>query len=472
MFPFLGKTTPPKVNIKSVDIKPTRPESELVQLLKQRKPQVIPAPNKPITVAIIGAGARGGGYAHYALENREWMQVVAVAEPVQARRERLAQTHKIPKEHVFNDWRELAELPKFCDAVFIATLDSQHYEPAIAFANLKYHILLEKPMAPTLQECYRITQAALNNQVVFAIGHVLRYTAHNKIIKQIIDYGVLGDIINIQHLEPVGFWHFAHSYVRGNWRKESESCFSLMTKSCHDIDLIAQWMDSPCVRISSFGNLSHFKREKKPAEAGTATRCLDCAYEEKCHYSAKSIYLEPAKRGQKMWPISVLVDVVDIESVHEALRSGPYGRCVYECDNDVVDHQVVNMEFANGATASCTMVAYTEAVCVRSTKIFGTKGQLECDGMDSIQFSDFVTGTREILKPSTITGMYDMRGHGGGDFALVEAFLKEIATESSRNGASDAFNSHLYVFAAEQARRTGTVVNIENFKQQNQINSI
>ncbi|CAG8512230.1 8279_t:CDS:10 [Paraglomus brasilianum] len=466
MFPMLSgevKKEPP-LKIDRVE------QSAIVQLLTKQRPEAIPAPNKPITVAIIGAGMRGKGYAYYALENRKWMRVVAVAEPVNARRQRLAEDHHIPNEHVFEDWRELARLPKFCDAVVICTLDSQHFEPAIAFADLKYHILLEKPMAPSLQECYEITRAALRNQVVFTIAHVLRYTAHNRVINQMIDSGVLGDIINIQHVEPVGFWHFAHSYVRGNWRKESESSFSLMTKSCHDIDLIAQWMHSPCVRISSFGNLTHFKRENKPEEAGKATRCLECAHEKNCQYSAKSIYLDPASRGQKMWPISVLADVVDIESVDKALREGPYGRCVYECDNDVVDHQVVNMEFASGATASCTMVAFTKSVCVRETKIFGTKGQLDCDGMDSIRFDDFVTGTREVLTPSKITGMFDMRGHGGGDIALVEAFLKEIATVSTRDGATEAFNSHLYVFAAEHARRTGQVVNIEQFKQQHQIN--
>ncbi|CAG8554875.1 11181_t:CDS:10 [Ambispora leptoticha] len=308
-------------------------------------------PATPVTIAVVGAGQRGKGYAYYSMENPEWLKIVAVAEPNDFKRENMKKQYSIPDKNVFNDWCDLASRPKLCDAVIISTLDNLHTEPAIAFANLGYHVLLEKPMAVTLEDCRLITEAAIQNEIIFAVCHVLRYTPHNRLIKLIIDSGILGDIVNIQHMEPVGFWHFAHSYVRGNWRNEKEASFSLMAKS-----------------VSSFGNLRHFRASNKPKDAGDAKRCLDCAAEPSCPYSAKRIYLDRAKRGSRGWPVSVITDIEDIENVTKALENGPYGRCVYECDNDVVDNQIVNMEFENGTTASCTMIAFTESICARKTR--------------------------------------------------------------------------------------------------------
>ncbi|CAB4428753.1 unnamed protein product [Rhizophagus irregularis] len=437
--------------------------------LKALEDPIPSLPAKPITISIVGAGQRGCGYAFYAKMNPQLAKVVAVAEPRESRRKKMQETYNIPDENVFSDWKELAKRPKISDAIVIATLDHLHMEPAIAFADLKYHILLEKPMSVNLDECKKITDAAIRNKIVFLVGHVLRYTPHNRLIKRIIDSGLLGNIINIQHLEPVGNWHFAHSYVRGNWRKEQDSCFSLMTKCCHDIDLMLHWNDSPCVKISSFGNLSHFNSRNKPTGAGDAKRCLDCAYEPSCAYSAKKIYIKSFENGNTHWPVSVVTDVFDIEHLAEALKTGPYGRCVYECDNDVADHQVVNMEFASGATATVTMVAFTESICERKTRIFGSLGEIECDGMNTISYYNFLTKKKEILNAKNITGGTDLGGHGGGDIGLMEAFLYAISSKDESNkfnvsGAEETFDSHLYVFAAEHSRRIGQVVNIEDFK--------
>ncbi|CAG8437250.1 9267_t:CDS:10 [Funneliformis mosseae] len=433
-------------------------------LRASKNPPLPPLPGKPFTISIVGAGQRGAGYAFYAVSEPRLAKVVAVAEPVEIRRKNMQKTYNIPDENSFSDWRELAKRPKLSDAVVIATLDHSHTEPAVVFTDLKYHILLEKPMAGNLVDCKKIFDAAIRNQVVFAIGHVLRYTPHNLLIKKIIDSGLLGNVINIQHIEPVGNWHFAHSYVRGNWRKEQDSCFSLMTKCCHDIDLMAHWNDSPCVKISSFGNLSHFTSKNKPTEAGEAKRCLECAYEPSCAYSAKKIYIKSLKNGNRDWPVNVVTDVVDIEHLVEALKTGPYGRCVYECDNDVADHQVVNMEFASGATASVTMVAFTESICTR---------KLECDGLNNISYYSFQTKKKELLQATDIIGGSISGGHGGGDFGLMRSFLYEIASKDQSikylSGAEESLDSHIYVFAAEHSKRSGNVVNIEQFKHENGI---
>ncbi|CAG8661460.1 19278_t:CDS:10 [Cetraspora pellucida] len=323
----------------------------IVSLLKSKQ-VTPPPPPRPITISIVGAGQRGSGYAYYTKIEPQWAKVVAVAEPVDFRRNKMAKLYNIPEENVFTDWKEMIKCPKLSDAVVIATLDELHVEPAVAFANKKYNILLEKPMAITIEGCKKITEAVMKNEIIFAVGHVLRYTAHNILIKSIIDAGYLGNIVNIQHMEPVGFWHFAHSYVRGNWRKEEETCFSLMTK-----------------KIGSFGNLVYFNSKNKPKEAGDAKHCYECKIEPTCPYSAKKIYIDNGyKKGVVSWPISVVTDIIDIENLTNALKNGPYGRCVYECDNDVADNQVVNLEFANGSTANITMIAFTETVCKRKTK--------------------------------------------------------------------------------------------------------
>ena len=233
------------------------------------------------------------------------------------------------------------------------------------------------------------------NGVIFAVAHVLRYTSYTQKLKELVTSGVIGDIVSIQHLEPVGFGHQAHSFVRGNWRKEAESSFMLLAKSCHDIDWLRYILGRRCVQVSSFGSLMHFRKERKPPEAGAALRCLDCAFEPRCAYSAKRIYFG-LMADQTIGPIvlDILTPDHTADGILKALREGPYGRCVYECDNDVVDHQVVNLLYDNGATVSFTMTAFTEWGSDRQTRIFGTLGEFRGDGQ-RITHYDFLT-----LKPS------------------------------------------------------------------------
>jgi len=267
-------------------------------------------------------------------------------------------------------------------------------------------------MAPTEHECHNIYTAVTSNNVILAVGHVLRYTPYNLKIKSLLESGIIGEIVNIQHLEPVGFWHFTHSYVRGNWRREAESSFALMTKSCHDIDWILWMMDKNCLKVSSFGSLKHFQPQDKPENA--SDRCLTCAVEQNCPYSAKKIYLDQIKKGHSGWPLTALSETPTEETILEALKNGPYGRCVYGCDNDVVDNQVVNMSFEGGATASFTMIAFSEEICVRKTRIFGTRGELEADGQNKIKVFDFLTQKSTYFSPDSPATA--MGGHGGGDY--------------------------------------------------------
>ncbi len=415
---------------------------------------------KPVNYIIIGAGSRGTGYAAFATKHPDRADVVGVAEPRETARMRLVAEHDIPPENIYTDWQEVTAREKFADAVVITTQDAMHTEPAIALAEKGYHLLLEKPMAPTAEECKRIVAAVKANHVMLAVGHVLLYTAYTQTLKKMLDDGAVGEIVSIQHLEPVGYWHQAHSFVRGNWRNEAESSFMLLAKSCHDLDWIRYIMGEKCRSVSSFGALKHFRRAEKPAEAGEALRCLDCAYEPKCPYSAKKIYLGRLAQGKTGWPTNVLTFDVTMEGVTEALRTGPYGRCVYECDNDVVDNQVVNMFFEGGKTASFTMTAFNQAA-PRRTCIFGTRGEIYGDGV-KIYLTDFLTDETSVIDTRSPDASI-LGGHGGGDYGLMSAFINAVANNDPSgllSGPDETLESHLMVFAAEQARRENRVVNM------------
>lgn len=394
------------------------------------------------------------------------MKVVGVADPRKFARTKLQQQHKILDKNVFEDWHSIIDREKFADAVVICTPDRLHKEPAVAFAKKGYHVLLEKPMATNAEDCTAIVEACLQSNVMLSVGHVLRYDPVIHKIKELIDAGVIGDVIHIQHLEPVGFYHFAHSFVRGNWRNEAESSFALLAKSCHDIDLIHHWAGARrCVKVSSFGSLSHFTKENKPTAA--ADRCLDCSVERDCPYSACKIYLDRVKQGHRGWPVSVICpnSLPDIESVTEALKTGPYGRCVYECDNDVCSNQVVNMEFEGGVTAAFSMVAFTEEMCKRRTTINGSKGELSYNGHD-IQVFDFLTQrSKKHTAESKVPSNYGMSGHGGADYHLMDAFISAVANNDPsfiRSGPEETLLSHLLVFEAERSRVENRVVHPVN----------
>ncbi|MFH0892527.1 MAG: Gfo/Idh/MocA family oxidoreductase [Candidatus Falkowbacteria bacterium] len=417
--------------------------------------------NKKTSIVIIGAGSRGLGYAEHIKNYGKNEEVVGVVDPDQERVVRVRILFpEIKDGMIFDDWEKFVSKGKLSDAVVIATQDRMHKDPAIACAALGYHILLEKPMAPTAEDCQEIVFAAKENDVMFTVCHVLRYTKFFQKLREIISSKIIGDIVTVQHFEHVGYWHIAHSYVRGNWRNEQESSFMLLAKSCHDIDILRFLIGKPCRRVQSFGSLFHFRRENKPREAGSAMRCLDCPRESECPYSAVKIYLrECFNKGNKRWPVSVLVNKVTRENLLEALRVGPYGRCVYECDNDVVDHQVVNLEYEGGITAAFTMSGFNRGG--RETMIQGTHGSIYGNMADNkIIITDFLTEKTRSVKTKPLAPGF----HGGGDEGLIKDWLMALKTGDRSKiitGPDESLETHLTTFLAERSRINGTVESIK-----------
>lgn len=404
---------------------------------------------------MIGAGNRGiGAYGAFAEKNPEDIQFVGIAEPDPMRRGYFAMKHHIPTEFQFEDYKQMLSLDKFADACFICTQDHMHFEPALLAMEKKYHIFLEKPMAITPQECIKLGDLADIHQVKLMIGHVLRYTQFFSTIKKIIDDGTIGGLMTIQHNENVSYWHQAHSYVRGNWGNSTKSSPMILAKSCHDLDLLIWFANSSPKSVSSYGSLSYFKKENAPS--GAPKRCMDgCPHQETCVYYAPKVYLN----AEDWMKLPVSNDMSD-EGLLKALKSGPYGRCVYHADNNVVDHQVVAMEFESGMTAAFTMTAFTHEN-TRTIKLMGTKGEIR-GHMDKnvIEVYRFGNVTPEVINLNVAD-----YGHGGGDYGIMKAFCALVEKDQLKDLTSNkaSIESHLLAFAAEKSRLEHQTVDFKSY---------
>lgn len=408
------------------------------------------------SIVVVGAGSRGCAYSEYVRQHPEEGRLVAVCEPRDAMREKFARTFGLAPDQCMRDWRELADKPRLADAAFVCTVEDLHRDCAVALADKGYHLLLEKPMAPTQEACCDIFAAAQRNGITLAVCHVLRYVSYIHRMKDMLDAGLIGRIHNISATELVGAWHFSHSFVRGNFRNEKAASPFLLAKCCHDMDLLNWIIPSRCARASSFGRLSHFTRENQPA--GAADRCTECPaeIESACPYSALKIYLRDRMDRLHLWPVNMLTVDTTPAGVARALREGPYGRCVYACDNTVADHQVVNLEFEDGATASFITTAF--ATGSRDYFVMGNKGWLRLND-SGLHHHDFLTG-KTVNLPLYTGDQTQISGHGGGDHGLVRAFLKSIRENDPSaitTGPDVSLESHLIVFAAERARQQGVI---------------
>lgn len=415
---------------------------------------------RKLTAVLLGAGDRGAyAYGPYALDHPNEIEFVAVADSDKVRLNHFAKEHHIEESHCFEDWRDVLGQSKMADAIMICMQDQLHYEPTIAALNKGYHVLLEKPMSPNREECVEMTKVAEENKRLLTICHVMRYSPFWSAIKAHIERGDIGKVISIQLNENIGHLHMAHSYVRGNWRNSELASPMILQKSCHDMDIISWLIDSDCKSINSYGALSLFKEENAPQ--GSTEYCLDgCEVADQCPYYAPDFYLSDANWARKV------TNDLSREGIIEALKDGPYGKCVYHSDNNVVDHQVVNMAFEGGETAVFSMCGLTHDN-TRVVQINGTKGEISGKWMtNQFTLSDFVTGGQK-----QVTVKVSNSGHGGSDSELMKHFVRQVhAFEESQTpsltSARESLKSHLMAFAAEQSRlNNGQPVKIEEMYQ-------
>ena len=360
-----------------------------------------------LKLALVGAGERGQYcYAPYAKMHGYEIEFVAVADPHKGRREKFVQDYHVPAEGVFETAEQFFARPRMADAVLICTQDSQHYAYACQAIDLGYSILLEKPISPSVRECLDLQRRAEEKGTQIMVCHVMRYTKFYRKLKELIDSGVIGDVVHVTHTENVAYWHYAHSYVRGNWHKTADSSPMILAKCCHDMDILSWLLGSRCRTVSSFGDLRYFREENAPA--GSPARCTDgCPHSGSCPYYAPALYLD----DNTPWPtaLTALGPDQSYEARKKALEEGPYGKCVFHNDNDVVDHQVASLLFENGTTVAFTMCAFSDA-CDRTVKFMGTRGEIRASMDNNVIEVTGRTGIRKLALPSARrTGPFSRR---------------------------------------------------------------
>lgn len=421
--------------------------------------------SKKIKVIVIGAGNRGETYTDIMKRMPDRFELVAVAEPIESRRKNIQEKHNLPEESCFTTYDELFKLGKIADMAIVSTMDKQHFDPAMKAIALGYDILLEKPVSPDPIECEQIALQAEKYGVKVVVCHVLRYTPFFITLKELILEGKIGEIVSINHEENVGNVHQSHSFVRGNWGNESRSSFMLLQKSCHDLDILQWLLDKKCKKVQSFGSLTHFIRQNAPE--GSAERCIDgCPHGETCPYNAVKLYIDDKKNDWFRTTCAREANPTD-EMLEHALRTTQYGKCVYKCDNDVVDHQTVNMLFEDGITVTFTMNAFNKGG--RFIHIMGTKGEIRAAMVATdkpIQYYNFET--RQTTDIPLRTGDGILSGHGGGDEGIVNSIYEYFNGDDSNISISDirtSVDNHHIAFAAEEARKKEIIVDFDKYVQ-------
>ncbi|MBQ5929878.1 MAG: Gfo/Idh/MocA family oxidoreductase, partial [Clostridia bacterium] len=390
---------------------------------------------KVFRVAILGCGARGAeSYGRLFYQAKEKYEIVSLCDTNQEKLVKYRDIFNVKEENCFLTEEEFfAE--KRADLLVIATLDKDHVRQCIKGMERGYDILMEKPITDNYEECLQLLETQKKYGCKVLVCHVLRYAPAFMKVKELLEKNTIGRLVAIQAIEQVAWWHQAHSYVRGNWRKEKDTTPMILAKCCHDLDLLQWYAGSSCKSISSVGDLTFFNKDNAPQDC--ATRCSKCKYFDTCAYSAKKIYIDKfiaEGRLENDWPVNVLTPVIPIteEVLMEAIKEGPYGRCVFHCDNDVVDHQITQITFENGVKASLTMTAFTADVG-RIMKFYGTQGEIDFDeAQERIDVKLFTKKAESIHVNLLEEGGY---GHGGGDYGIITT-LYDILTGTEKEETS------------------------------------
>ena len=411
----------------------------------------------PFTVAICGCGSRGlDAYAPFQTAHPELMKITAGADARPERLEKLQKTYGVAADRCFTSDEALLAQPKLADVMIVATLDSTHVKNALAALDKGYHVLLEKPISADLAQCLALREKARETGKAVVVCHVLRYTRFYAALQALVERGEIGKLLTIDASENIAWWHFAHSFVRGNWRRQDETSPMILQKCCHDMDIFRWLAGRKCLAVQSFGSLDFFRPENAPA--GAADRCMECPAREGCIYDAERLYIASRECGIEhigpQWPVDVVATDPTPDKIREALRTGPYGRCVFRCDNDVADHQTVNMLFEGGLTASFTVSAFTET-CHRTIKLTGTKGEIEGDMAKNALTVRLFGGPERLIDLKEEQGEFS--GHGGGDFGLLHGLFSLLAAGGTEGltGIEASVESHVMALAAERSRLEG-----------------
>ena len=418
-------------------------------------------------IVIIGCGARGGEtYGRYFCESGN-AEVVALCDTNAEKLYAFAKEFGVAENMCFESVDNLFALGKIADAAVVANFDRDHYQVAMQAMKLGYNLLLEKPISSSIEECVNIRDYAVSHGLTVTVCHVMRYTSYYRYLKHLLVSGEIGDIMGIEQTEDVAYWHMAHAFVRGNFRNSDETSPMILQKCCHDMDLLVYLTDARPEYVTSVGSLRHFKADNAPQ--GAAERCVNCKVKN-CPYNAVDFYVgnykELVKQGREtnVWPYAQVVVNPTEQRLIDALKTGPWGRCVYHSDNNVVDHQFSTVQFTNGLVGTLTMIGFS-ADGGRQTHVYGTKGEVFLDEQArTITLQKFGKHKQVVSFDSLAT---DFSGHGGGDKVMLKEFCDSLVSGQTtlNSDIARSVDSHLMCFAAEQSRLSGgQPVYCNNFK--------
>lgn len=408
---------------------------------------------------LIGAGNRGMEvYAHWIKMNHPDAQFMAMADPNINKRTRFSRDFNVPIEMCFDSWEALLKIDKLADAAIIATQDFMHYEPTMLALTKGYHVLLEKPISGSKKELISLREHAKEQKRILSIAHVLRYSDFFGQIKHLLDEKIIGDLKSIQHQENIGYYHYAHSFVRGPWHRSDLANPIILAKACHDMDLMVWYANSKCKQVSSFASQNTFIPKNKPANV--TSRCsMDCPHAKTCNYEVNQLYaLEKAQH---------LANIIKNEfgSLEKGLRESDYGRCVYDMDNDVMETQTTLLEFENGVHVSFHLSAFTDEIS-RYLHLMGTEGEIRGNTLTrTIIIKRYDESDERVIKIGESDSL-----HEGGDAGIVKGFIEEIQANNVDNGRTSvdkSIMSHLMSLAAESSRLNHRVINLEMFEKEN-----
>lgn len=408
------------------------------------------------SVAILGVGARGGSiYGRLINEEKEHFKIVSLCDLRQEKLNFFGEVFGVENAERFTDEDAFFE-KKRADLLVIATQDKDHIRHCLKAFEKGYDVLLEKPISDKIEECEQLLKAQKQYGCKVLVCHVLRYAPAFKKVKELIDNGEIGKLIMIDALEGAAYWHYAHSYIRGNWRNSKISSPMILAKCCHDMDLLQYYAGSRCENVASIGDLAFFKEENSPS--GAAKRCTDCQYVETCPYSAKRFYIDRwVAHGEPKdcWPHNVIANApLSKEKLWQAIKEGPYGKCVFACDNDVVDHQITQMTFINGVKATLTMTGF-QPVNGRKITFHGTLGTIYLDEPgEKVVLHKYGENETEREIDFTLDGMNEY-GHGGGDKGMIDDLIKMLDGGELITSLEESLESHLMALRAEESRLRG-----------------
>ncbi len=423
----------------------------------------------PVTAVVVGAGHRSVVYANYALKHPEALRIVAVVDPNQRRAQEMLGLHGLPMDCWYRSSEDLVRRGRIADAAINGTMDKLHVPTSLPLLTAGYDLLLEKPVATSAADVRRLLKVARQCRRTVMICHVLRYAPFYLEIRKRVAAGDIGRILSIRTSEHVSYHHMATAFIRGKWASQ-QRCESsmLMSKCCHDLDVL-MWMNSGVAPrwVSSFGSLMYFTPENAPKGAGR--RCLKgCRIERTCPYSARTMYVDRSFWKFYAWEtVEHLGPLSKAQKLRSLREDNPYGRCVWHCDNDVVDHQVVAVEFEDGSTATHNMIGGA-AKPFRQIHIIGTRGEIEGEmetGLFHVRRADLhgTHGDKEYDE-QTVDVNAGSDGHGGGDLRLVEDFVRVLRGRKasiSTTHLEDSIHGALVGFAADRSRKMHRAVAID-----------